>query len=406
MAGDYGLTNILGSFALANDPTLYKKPRQPGIGNFFGFGMDDDPNKKILAQNSPSTLSNPDNHIMDIIGGAIAKPAMTPNSRFHLEGVQDPKTDISGIGQWGQVNSTASSPVTGGMAESTGKKFWDTKGGGILSSLLGVIALGGLGAGIGAISGGGRGALRGASYGMGFGALQDMAMRKAAMEAPTNEAKLENELAKAQLSATPTSMREFGLAQKYPEYAEFLKQQKFDPYKSAYLNLSTGREDRANKIFEQKMKEKAIGAQDDLDNLAKIEFGINNIFKTIKDTPYAKRAAWIVPGASHVSEGASKFQQNNSLILSNFSRFTGEKGVLTDQDIKRVEGALFNPLDTPKIVDQKKKTLDEMFSLVKDRLKKKKATLSGEDLLETDSSGLDRQTQLLKALEAQGYEAY
>lgn len=386
MAENFG--NILGQFAISNNPTLMSQKR-PGLAGLIGDMISkgkDDPSKQALAQYAPTTLNNP--NPMDIIGGALGKAAMPQaKSRFSLAPeLQAPDVDLSNLGNFGDVNSTAHASEMGQKADAGKPGFWDSKGGNILGSLLGIIGLGTLGAGIGAISGGGRGALRGASYGMGFGALQDISLRKQSMEAPANLMKLETEQQKALQSSLPSSYEEYQIAQKDPSYGQFLQGRKESPYKSAYLDLATKRDARAEEQYQQGLKTKAVDAQDDIDNLSKIEHGIGNIYSTMTKVPYQQRAAWIIPGASHVSEEAAAFNQGNSLILSNFSRFTGEKGVLTDQDILRVKGALFHPLDAPKVVERKKKELDEVFALAKKRLADKKATLGGTSSAAPNSS--------------------
>lgn len=201
MASNLGYT--LGTFALQNSPTMIGRQKRMGIGAMLGFDGSKDPNKSIIAQQAPSALSNPEAHIGDIIGGAIAKTPMS------LSGAKtaDPTVDTSSLGSFGDVNSSAGTDVTGAQSKTTKGNFWDSKGGGILSSLLGVLALGGLGAGIGAISGGGKGALQGASYGMGFGALQDLALRKSAMEGAANEEKLDFERAKLADASKPDMVK-------------------------------------------------------------------------------------------------------------------------------------------------------------------------------------------------------
>ena len=72
---------------------------------------------------------------------------------FEME-KQDLSVDTSGLGNFGEVNTNAGTNVTGAPGKSNKTPFWETKGGGIVSSLLGVLAMGGLGYGIGAVSGG------------------------------------------------------------------------------------------------------------------------------------------------------------------------------------------------------------------------------------------------------------
>lgn len=198
---DYG--NILGQSAYVSPPELINQRRAGlmGLIDMVSRGKDD-PSKKQLAQHAPSTLNDPDP--ISIIGGAFgklsgAKPMSTTPMTPGMTGLTD--VDTSNVGNFGDVNTTAHNDDMGAPADSKKPGFWDSKGGNILGSILGVIALGGLGAGIGAISGGRRGAGLGASYGMGFGTLQDLALRKQSMEAPTNLMKLENEKAKIEESS-------------------------------------------------------------------------------------------------------------------------------------------------------------------------------------------------------------
>lgn len=216
MAENYG--NTLTQFAISNNPTLMSQKR-PGLAGLIGDMISkgkDDPSKQALAQYAPTTLNNP--NPMDIIGGALGKAAMPQaKSRFSLAPeLQAPDVDLSNLGNFGDVNSTAHASEMGQKADAGKPGFWDSKGGNILGSLLGIIGLGTLGAGIGAISGGGRGALRGASYGMGFGALQDIALRKQSMEAPSNIAKNELEMAKIEQSGIPTDAKMFSMYQQMP----------------------------------------------------------------------------------------------------------------------------------------------------------------------------------------------
>lgn len=392
MAENFG--NILGQFALSNNPTLMTQ-RRPGLAGLIGDMISkgkDDPSKQALAQYAPTTLNNP--NPMDIIGGALGKAAMPQaKSRFSLAPeLQAPDVDMSNLGNFGDVNSTAHATEMGQKADAGKPGFWDSKGGNILGSLLGIIGLGTLGAGIGAISGGGRGALRGASYGMGFGALQDISLRKQAMEAPANQIKSALELEKIQQSAISPEIK---FAQQYqnldPSMAgQPLNQASVDkallaknPYaaqgialRKEGLDVSKAHLGLAQDALDSKNAERVNKLQDDADNLAKIESGMKNITEALK-VPYAERASWMIPGASKVSVGAADFEQNNALILSNFARFSGEKGVLTDQDIKRVLGALFSPMDTEKVIATKKKTLDDLFSQVKTRISKKQDVYKG-----------------------------
>lgn len=244
MASNLGYT--LGNFALQNNPTMIGRQKRMGLGSMFGFDGSKDPNKSVIAQQAPSALSNPEANISDIIGGAIAKSPMS----LAASQARDPSVDTSSLGNFGEVNSSAGTDVTGAQPKTTKGNFWDSKGGGILQSLLGVLALGGLGAGIGAISGGGRGALQGASYGMGFGALQDLALRKSAMEGAANEEKLDFERAKAAEAAKSDLQKDVEYIKTLPEYSNMSMQ---DIAKTAYnLQKPYSEEDR---LFKQQQAE-------------------------------------------------------------------------------------------------------------------------------------------------------
>lgn len=192
---DNGLTNILGQASITNNPK-FLSPQGANLGGaLFGLGggkggsspsANQDPNRSTLAEHSPMTLPDPEKDIGKIIGGALMKSPISAHQP-QLEGNRDLSVDTSNLGHFGEVNSNAGTNATGAPAQSNKQSFWNTTGGGIASSLLGILALGGLGAGIGAISGGRRGAANGASYGMGLGTLQDLALRKEGMEAPYNQ---------------------------------------------------------------------------------------------------------------------------------------------------------------------------------------------------------------------------
>lgn len=187
MAQDTNYAYPLAQFAMTNNPNLVSQQGANLAGMFPGsWGWGSDPNKKVLAQQAPTTLKDP--NPVDVIGGAVGKA-------------------LGDAQNFGGVNTTAHNTQMGQPSNDQKPGFWDSKGGNILGSLLGIIALGGLGAGIGAISGGGRGAARGASYGMGLGTLQDLALRKQGMEAPANVTKLTTEATKAQLGAIPEDIR-------------------------------------------------------------------------------------------------------------------------------------------------------------------------------------------------------
>ena len=78
-----------------------------------------------------------------------------------------------------------------------------------LGTLLGTLALSGLGAGLGALSGGRRGAGQGAMLGGGLGIMTDIGMRQAMAQAPALEQERLEKAKLAELQYRPTSIKEF-----------------------------------------------------------------------------------------------------------------------------------------------------------------------------------------------------
>lgn len=188
---DSGLINILGQTAYSNNPNLIQSDTSNSTigGLLFGLGRKKqaDPNREIFAQNIPEGLHLNQDDLLGIVKGAVNKQPMSPA----FQGVQkdfNVDVDTTGLGHYGEVNSNASPK----------KDFWNTKGGNIASSLLGMVALGLLGAGIGAIGGGRKGAASGAAQGLGFGLMQDMGLRKQGIESQYNQQKSAIELAQLQ----------------------------------------------------------------------------------------------------------------------------------------------------------------------------------------------------------------
>lgn len=177
------LADILGQFLVANQPTVLPG-QQLGLAGLL-------PKKRLDPTQG--------------LGGAIA--GMAQPSGPGMVGQQDAvdqDVDTTNIAQsHGEVQGTEKA-MTPGEAPKPKTPFWDTRGGNILGSLIGMLGLGGLGAAIGGISGGGRGAARGASYGMGMGALTDLQSRMAGMSAPANL--LEQQL-KSQKTEIPSDIR-------------------------------------------------------------------------------------------------------------------------------------------------------------------------------------------------------
>lgn len=248
MAGDYGLTSILGTFANSNNPNL-TTPKGANLGAaMFGLGMPKpDKNKQELATHAPSTLSDEDldKQLPNIISGAIAKQGMSAHKpSFEME-KQDLSVDTSGLGNFGEVNTNAGTNVTGAPGKSNKTPFWETKGGGIVSSLLGVLAMGGLGYGIGAVSGGRRGGAQGAAYGLGMGTLQDLSLRKQGMEAPYNQQQAAIKAAELANSQKGTLQKDIEFMKANPEDKSLIEDYKKmqNPYGEANIALRASGQD-------------------------------------------------------------------------------------------------------------------------------------------------------------------
>lgn len=260
MAGDYGLTSILGTFANSNNPNL-TTPKGANLGAaMFGLGMPKpDKNKQELATHAPSTLSDEDldKQLPNIISGAIAKQGMSAHKpSFEME-KQDLSVDTSGLGNFGEVNTNAGTNVTGAPGKSNKTPFWETKGGGIVSSLLGVLALGGLGYGIGAVSGGRRGGAQGAAYGLGMGTLQDLSLRKQGMEAAYNQQQAQQKLAELQNSQRGSLEKDMEYLKANPQDMPLFE--KFQAAKNPFAAANLGI--RQEVLQNQQDKEKRIEAQ-------------------------------------------------------------------------------------------------------------------------------------------------
>lgn len=241
---DNGLINILGSFANSNNPNLMT-PQGANLGAMlFGLGQGKpkvDQTKVALATHSPSVLPDADidTHLPNIIGGALAKQSMSAHKpSFEME-KRDLNVDTSGLGSFGEVNSNAGTNVTGAAAQSNKTPFWQTKGGGIVSSLLGVLALGGLGYGIGAISGGRRGGAQGAAYGMGLGTLQDLSLRKQGMESAYNQQQAAQKLAELQNAQRGSLEKDMAYIKANPQDMPLIEkyQAAKNPFAAANLGL-------------------------------------------------------------------------------------------------------------------------------------------------------------------------
>ena len=260
MAGDYGLTSILGTFANSNNPNL-TTPKGANLGAaMFGLGMPKpDKNKQELATHAPSTLSDEDldKQLPNIISGAIAKQGMSAHKpSFDME-KKDLSVDTSGLGDFGEVNTNAGTNVTGAAGKSNKTPFWESKGGGIVSSLLGVLAMGGLGYGIGAVSGGRRGGAQGAAYGLGLGTLQDLSLRKQGMEAAYNQQQAQQKLAELQNSQRGSLEKDMEYLKANPQDMPLFE--KFQAAKNPFAAANLGI--RQEVLQNQQDKEKRIEAQ-------------------------------------------------------------------------------------------------------------------------------------------------
>lgn len=294
-----------------------------------------------------------------------------------------------------RVSSTADAPQVGLSAGSPKQSFWATPAGSTLQSLLGTLALGGLGAGIGAIASPGARGL-GAARGFGVGAVkaidQDLAMRKSAAQIPSNlldEQLRAMQLQQAQANLDPLSHREYKLA--YPgqeiSYSDFLKERRVTPLGLANLELGKERlgfqKSQADRQYGLKVKQFQAANQDNINALTAVESTIDKAYQALEKLPPGGLG---LQGRSYeylakVGKAPKEYQDyvtNMNLSLSNIARnLGGEKGVLTDQDIARVQKAIFQPYMNP---EQRQAAYNEIKDLLRTRVQqsqKKNALIMG-----------------------------
>jgi len=134
--------------------------------------------------------------------------------------------------------------------------FWNKPIGKAIGSILGMLAMGGLGAGLGAIvspRARGLGAARGAGLGAASGTMMDIAQRRSASAAPANDMKL----AIAAQQAQPTAEKVFNWLETLPEDKKKLAKESMlygkvmDPYAQYMIPMLMQSQDFMKKIFDR-----------------------------------------------------------------------------------------------------------------------------------------------------------
>lgn len=140
---------------------------------------------------------------------------------------------------------------------------------------------------------------------------------------------------------------------------------------------------------EAKNKEKIKGMETiegDLDSL----LSLYNKIPSEDKGPIEGRTRGVFAKAFGTDVPLTTFEDSSGLVLANISReFGGEKGVLTDQDIKRIKSAFPNKTDTDDIAKAK---IDFIKDFVRRKIDVKKSGVSGK----TDLSSMS--TEELKKL--------
>lgn len=144
-------------------------------------------------------------------------------------------------------------------------------------------------------------------------------------------------------------------------------------YKYAELGEKRRANDMTNAMAYQKMLQDKSG-----ENLGDIEAQLNNFSESFKDVnnPYRYR---IAGGASEflniLTPDEANFNSQRTLLFNQIARkLGGEKGVLSDQDIKRIDNALPKLTDT---LEQKQAKMKAVYDL----LDIKKGNTKGKDSL-------------------------
>lgn len=269
-----------------------------------------------------------------------------------------------------RVHSTAEAAQTGAQAGSPKQSFWSqikegsSPLGSTIQSLLGTLALGGLGAGIGAIASPGARGL-GAARGFGVGAVkgidQDIGMRKSAAQMPQNlldDQLKQMQLKQAQANLDPQSHREFMLAAQDPAYAEFLKQKQVNPLGLENLLLKKQQFD-LTKEFKGQIPAGQAMTLGEGENVPSIISGLRETINTNKDIfgPIEGRIRSYIPYDTQSQDVNSQIFSAKQLI----GKFM-EGGVLRKEDEAKYEKMLPSMADTYQVALKKADNLEKFLN--------------------------------------------
>ena len=128
--------------------------------------------------------------------------------------------------------------------------------------------------------------------------------------------------------------------------------------------------DRALKSRELDIKEKQIGNKDtNIGNLQAVNSQLKRFEETFKNMPNkleSNTLGRLRAATGFQTENEANFNSQRQLLFNKIARdLGGEKGVLSDQDIKRIEGALPSYTDS---TAQKQAKMQAIYDLLNDRL--------------------------------------
>ena len=128
--------------------------------------------------------------------------------------------------------------------------------------------------------------------------------------------------------------------------------------------------DRALKSRELDIKEKQIGNKDtNIENLQAVNSQLKRFEESFKNMPNkfeSNTIGRLRAATGFQTENEANFNSQRQLLFNKIARdLGGEKGVLSDQDIKRIEGALPSYTDS---TAQKQAKMQAIYDLLNDRL--------------------------------------
>jgi poly-D-alanine transfer protein DltD len=128
--------------------------------------------------------------------------------------------------------------------------------------------------------------------------------------------------------------------------------------------------DRALKSRELDIKEKQIGNKDtNIGNLQAVNSQLKRFEESFKNMPNkleSNTLGRLRAATGFQTENEANFNSQRQLLFNKIARdLGGEKGVLSDQDIKRIEGALPSYTDS---TAQKQAKMQAIYDLLNDRL--------------------------------------